>query len=225
MARQHRSHTSKRVELSTRNASTNLTLSEHVSLLSAKKDRVEQLQNQAKSLQSGQVNINHSARITVPSAASVPIKPHRFHGGGKMAGYIPQRRNRYAAVSFQKYFIDKQYSIFKTRIVNETLICKGVIKIDGCEEHEVHLKFIPGMPPKVTLPKLKETSKFDVHMYNDGSLCLFYPGNQKWTDYTKIAEYTIPWVVEWIYLYEIWKLTGKWEADESPVHNLSNRNC
>ena len=56
-------------------------------------------------------------------------------------------------------------------------------------------------------------------MYNDGSLCLFYPGDQKWTDYTKIAEYTIPWVIEWINLYEIWKLTGKWEAEESPVHN------
>lgn len=112
-----------------------------------------------------------------------------------------------------------QYSIFKTRIVNEMLVCKGGIKLDGCKEHEVHIKFAPGMPPKVTLPKLVEKSKFDVHMYNDGSLCLFYPGDQKWTDYTRIAEYTIPWVIEWIYLYEIWKLTGKWEAEESPVHN------
>jgi hypothetical protein len=225
LAKQHKSLSSRPVVLSTKNPSSSISLSEHVSFISAKKDRVEQLQNQAKSLQSGQANINHSAKIVIPTTASVPVKPHRFHGGGEMAGYIQERRNRFAVVNFQKYFIDNQYSIFKTKIVNEMLNCKGVIKLDGCEEYEVHIKFAPGMPPKVTLPKLEEKSKFDVHMYNDGSLCLFYPGDQKWTDYTKIAEYTIPWVIEWIYLYEIWKLTGKWEAEESPVHNQSNQDC
>jgi hypothetical protein len=36
----------------------------------------------------------------------------------------------------------------------------------------------------------------------------------KWKDSTKIAAYTIPWTIEWIMLYELWKLTGKWEAAE-----------
>jgi hypothetical protein len=219
VAKQHRSFTPKPVILSTKTQSTSISLSEHVTLISAKKDRVEQLQTQAKSLQSGQVNINHSAKIVVPSTTSIPVKPHTFHGGGLMMGYIQERRNKFAAVHFQKYFINKNYSIFKTKIKNERLICKGVFEIEGCQDYEVDIRFTPGMPPKVTFPKLVVESKFDIHLYNDGSLCLYYPAEQNWTDYTKISDYTIPWIVEWIYLYEIWKLTGKWEAKSSPIHN------
>lgn len=152
---------------------------------------------------------------------SQPVRPHSYHGGGVMFSYMQERRNRFAAVNYQKYFIDKYYSIFKTKIQNDTLTCKGLIQLDWCQDYEVDIKFTPGMPPKVTLPNLKEPSKFDIHMYDDNSLCLYYPAEQKWTDYTKIAAYTIPWIVEWIYLYEIWKLTGKWEAKESPSHSKS----
>lgn len=54
----------------------------------------------------------------------------------------------------------------------------------------------------------------DIHMYNDNSLCLFYPGDHKWNNSSTLAENIVLWVIEWIYYYEIWKLTGTWEGKE-----------
>jgi len=48
----------------------------------------------------------------------------------------------------------------------------------------------------------------------------FYPPDIKWKDTTNIAEYTIPWLIEWIYLYELWKLTGKWEASREASEKI-----
>lgn len=219
LEKQFRSLSSKPVVLSTKSPNSSISLTEYENLQSAKNNRVNQLQEQKNGLQSGRTHVSAEAKPTAPVAYSQPVKKHTYHAGRVMVGYMPQRRNKFAAINYQKYFIDKFYSIFKTRIQNDKLACKGVIQIDGCQDYEVEIQFTPGMPPKVTLPKLDVESKFDIHMYEDKSLCLYYPQEQKWTDYTKIAEFTIPWVVEWIYLYEIWKLTGKWEAKESPIHN------
>lgn len=223
LERQFKSLTSKPVVLSTKSPNSSITLSEYERLQLAKKSRVNQLQEQKNGLQSGKIHISAEAKPTIPVAASQPVRKHTYHAGGVMAGYIPQRRNKFAAVNYQKYFIDKRYTIFKTNIQNETLTCKGVIQVDGCPDYDVRISFTAGRPPKVTLPNVEVHSKFHVHLYEDNSLCLYYPQEQKWTDYTKIAAYTIPWVVEWIYLYEIWKLTGKWEAEESPVHQARNK--
>ena len=49
-------------------------------------------------------------------------------------------------------------------------------------------------------------------MYDNSALCLFYPGDLSWKSNTSIAENTIPWIFEWILLYELFLVTGKWEA-------------
>ena len=48
------------------------------------------------------------------------------------------------------------------------------------------------------------------HMYNDGSLCLFYSPNQEWSYDDLWAESLIPWASLWLYYYEIWLQTGEW---------------
>jgi len=55
-------------------------------------------------------------------------------------------------------------------------------------------------------------------MYTDGSLCLYYPNDFKWKDYMNLADYFIPWAIEWIYLYEYYLLTGDWKHEEAPGH-------
>lgn len=54
------------------------------------------------------------------------------------------------------------------------------------------------------------------HVYsNDGSLCLFYPKEQPWSNRNcSVFSHTIPWTHEWILFYEIWKITGTWEHPE-----------
>ena len=56
-------------------------------------------------------------------------------------------------------------------------------------------------------------------MYEDHSLCLHYPPDMKWSSWTPIYLYTIPWVVEWPLYYEIYlENGGRWVGPESPVH-------
>lgn len=56
-------------------------------------------------------------------------------------------------------------------------------------------------------------------MFKDHSLCLHYPPDKKWSGWTPIYQFTIPWLVEWIYYYEIYLVNGGfWEGSESPVH-------
>lgn len=48
-------------------------------------------------------------------------------------------------------------------------------------------------------------------------LCLFYPKKNEWKKYMYIADTIIPWAIEWIYYYEIWRITGEWYG--GGVHN------
>lgn len=41
-------------------------------------------------------------------------------------------------------------------------------------------------------------------------LCLYYPITEEWTNDMMIADTFIPWAIEWLYYYEIWRMTGKW---------------
>lgn len=53
--------------------------------------------------------------------------------------------------------------------------------------------------------------KSDIHMYNDGSLCLYYNEKRKeWNHRMALATSIVPWTCEWLYFYEIWLVTRKW---------------
>lgn len=41
-------------------------------------------------------------------------------------------------------------------------------------------------------------------------LCLYYPKNQEWSRNMLLSETIIPWTIDWLYFYEIWRITGKW---------------
>ena len=55
-----------------------------------------------------------------------------------------------------------------------------------------------------------------LHRYKDDSLCLYYPKDRTWHTGCFIAEIIVPLTAEWLSLYELWKLTGNWYADEAP---------
>jgi hypothetical protein len=54
------------------------------------------------------------------------------------------------------------------------------------------------------------------HRYLDGSLCLYYPRDWSWSYEKMIAETIVPWIAEWLLLYEFWIETGKWWGEEAP---------
>lgn len=60
------------------------------------------------------------------------------------------------------------------------------------------------------------------HTYSDGSLCLYYPKEQPWSNRTcSLYNCIVPWIHEWIVFYEIYLITGEWEHPE--VSHSSNK--
>lgn len=41
-------------------------------------------------------------------------------------------------------------------------------------------------------------------------ICLYYPQNSEWSKDMLLSETIIPWAIEWLYYYEIWRINGKW---------------
>ena len=61
------------------------------------------------------------------------------------------------------------------------------------------------------------------HIYTeDQSLCLYYPSDRSWNRQKLLAETIVPWTAEWLYLYELWCVTGEWYGGEAP-HNEKRR--
>lgn len=58
--------------------------------------------------------------------------------------------------------------------------------------------------------KKHENGKRVPHLYQDGSLCLYYPPNKEWIYTDSWAETIVPWTALWLYYYELWQATGKW---------------
>lgn len=60
------------------------------------------------------------------------------------------------------------------------------------------------------LIKTEHNGKKAEHLYNDGSLCLFFPKAKEFNSSKLIIEYVIPWISLWLFYYETWLVTGKW---------------
>lgn len=175
----------------------------------------EELRALTTSLSTGVVGINHSGIVKKSTENSIQVKPHKFYGGSFLSSFDGKKRpNSYAIAFLQKKNIETKYNFIKCRIINDSLICKGIIKSDFSQTYTFKLEYRSGEFPQVYILSPTIDKSPDVHVFKEGSLCLFYPPDIKWKNTTSIADYTIPWVVEWIYLYELWKLTGKWEAPE-----------
>jgi len=54
------------------------------------------------------------------------------------------------------------------------------------------------------------------HRYRDGSLCLYWSEEWRWTAGESLAQTIIPWTAFWLYYYELWLLTGEWLGPSSP---------
>lgn len=52
-------------------------------------------------------------------------------------------------------------------------------------------------------------------------LCLFYPKNKEWTSSMSISDTIIPWTIEWLYYYELWRITGKWFG--KGIHDVNKK--
>jgi hypothetical protein len=61
---------------------------------------------------------------------------------------------------------------------------------------------------KVLSPDLDVPHNKLPHTFDDGDLCLHFPG--EWNASHLIAYTIVPWASEWLLHYELWRATGEW---------------
>jgi hypothetical protein len=82
--------------------------------------------------------------------------------------------------------------------------------------YRVEIRYRLGTVPKVRVlsPTLVPGSP---HIYpDDGSLCLYWPAEWRWTGDQLLAETIVPWTADWLCFYELWLDCGEWLGPASP---------
>lgn len=150
-----------------------------------------------------------------------PSKPNRNYGGVEfdLRAYNRKVLNKnYVAAFIQKEYLDRNFPWLKTVIIDGRLLGKGKVKPNGCKkEYEVLVEYdINKEGRKERVYVLNDSHiKFGKtpHLYPGNSLCLYYPKDLSPQLDLNFAD-VIPWISEWLVMYELWKKYGVWLADE-----------
>jgi hypothetical protein len=142
--------------------------------------------------------------------------------------FFTQHRQQYAKTGILEHhrkLMQQHYNFLSYKIQKNVLICTGwIISDDYTNKYKIEIRCVAGKEPCCIILEPKDISpSIVIHMYKDHSLCLHYPPDMKWSGWTPIYQYTVPWIVEWIHYYELYLVNGgKWEGPESPVHFTEN---
>lgn len=158
----------------------------------------------------------HTTPTAKPTFDPTPVQnqPARRYSGK----LFPLHSTQFSAGTnyLQQRWIEQTYpGVFTCSVHKGMLTCVGTIRpTDECDAYRICIKYVSGEPPQVFITSHKIKPRKTIHMYNNGALCLHYPPDINWKHRTSVAAYTIPWILEWVVCYELWKLTGKWEGSE-----------
>ena len=137
---------------------------------------------------------------------------------------------QYNSIKPKKFFgakpvtLAKQYSMMKARYPSFTvkwdkneLVCTGRIQPTRLSQiYTVEIRYKLPEAPKVLVidPPLKKRadSSSIPHLYETGSLCLYYPKRHEFESKNSIAVTIVPWISLWLYFYEMWHATGVWQG-------------
>lgn len=135
----------------------------------------------------------------------------------------------------KKYFIEPKLKLVEqqndlkmafpesdVKIKNGMLTWWGKVKTGPFSiEYDLKIEYKMEKYPKIWLLNADvEEGKWDriPHHYNTDEkekiiqLCLFKPKYKEWKKQYYLSKTIIPWAIEWLYFYEIWKITGKWKG-------------
>lgn len=125
--------------------------------------------------------------------------------------------------------IQKRYPSFKCFWDVNTIVCIGTLQpTEVSRTYTTKITYSLESPPVVEVlePILEKRNGEDIpHTYGNGSLCLYYPKLREWTRFDLLGDTIIPWTSLWLFYYEIWLATGKWEGggiEHTPPHQLEN---
>jgi hypothetical protein len=123
----------------------------------------------------------------------------------------------YRRFVIQKALIEKHFPCFQCQLSHRLLSCDGIITpSEGCDTYRVSISYEQGGVPRVRIKEPRIAVSPRIHMYRDGTLCLYQPAEDPWNALDNIHEKIIPWTAEWLVFYELYLLCGEWLGPEAP---------
>lgn len=104
------------------------------------------------------------------------------------------------------------------RVTPNGVVWRGTLRpTEDSPAYEVRVTYERRRVPRVFVrsPRLRPGAP---HLYDDGSLCLYWPVEWRWSDQAQLADTILPWTALWLFYYELWVVTGEWLGPSSP-HN------
>jgi hypothetical protein len=136
------------------------------------------------------------------------------------------RAAEYRNFVLQKTFMEKRFPGFRCALHNNFLVCEGEITpSEHCATYTVNVSYKNGGIPTVRIrrPQIPRVSWGRVHIYREGSLCLYDHREHPWRWNDNLHEKIIPWTAEWLVFYELFLMCGKWLGPEAP-HDGDSKN-
>jgi hypothetical protein len=97
------------------------------------------------------------------------------------------------------------------------LTCRGTVRPSPlCRDYDIRVEYQIGSSPKtwVESPTLvpRVADEPIPHVYTIGGLrpCLYFPKGGEWRADKWLALTIMPWLLLWLFFYEIWLATGEW---------------
>lgn len=121
------------------------------------------------------------------------------------------------SLAIQDFQIRQRFPGFqrRPRRVGEGLWTGTLQPRESSPAYQVELRYRIGRAPtvKVLRPALAVGAP---HLYGDGTLCLYWTKDWRWSSDQFITKTILPWAADWLHYYELWLDCGKWLGPESP---------
>ena len=104
---------------------------------------------------------------------------------------------------------------FDSRLRGDRLVCRGQIRPTPLHAtYDARITLGPNGIPKIFVdaPALvrRNIDQPIPHTYTDLEICAFHP--LEWASNLLLALTAVPWTYRWLHVYEIWRITGEWDA-------------
>lgn len=128
------------------------------------------------------------------------------------------QKNWFVFLSVEKALVESHFDWIDLHLDthSKSLVGRGKLKADK-KEYKILLSYSPFYHQRYDRIYIDDTSiKFnnDIHLYRDGSLCLYHPVIDNYAHPVMPLVKMIPWISEWIVFYELWKIYGIWLGRE-----------
>lgn len=126
-------------------------------------------------------------------------------------------RAGFLSVGEQAAAIRQAWPGFRCTISAGRLSCEGHLRpTNFSRQYRVRVRYAVGSPPEVSVVQPIVTPPPGLgavpHTYPGTVLrpCVYFPDGKQWTARARLAVTVIPWLVEWLFYFELWLATGEW---------------